>query len=163
MTRLPELREKSENRIVTENNKLIRSSQTISCLKEDSEYITTSQEKERHDESKRLKESRELSETIADEKEKKISCMNENIIEHETSKKAFKLKLLQRSDETTAFSNKLKIAIDSSNNLKILSKVNQDEMTRLPELREKSETRIVNAKLEINMQQSENVMFERRQ
>ena len=70
--------------------------------------------------------------------------MNENIIEHETLNEFFKMKLLQRNDETTAFSNKLKIAIDSSNNLKILSKVNQDEMTRLPELREKSETRIVN-------------------
>ena len=42
MKRLSELREKSETKIVNENNKLICSSQTISCLKEDSEYITTS-------------------------------------------------------------------------------------------------------------------------
>ena len=52
-------------------------------------------------------------------------------------------KVMQRSDDTTAFSNKLKTAIDSDNNLRILSKVNKDEMTRLPELREKSENRIV--------------------
>ena len=76
----------------------------MSCLKEDSKYITISQDKERHDESKRLNESRELSETIADEKEKKISCMTENITEHETSKEVFKMKLLQRSDDTTTFS-----------------------------------------------------------
>ena len=47
--------------------------------------------KKRHDENKRLKESRELLETAVDEKEKKIPCMNENIIEHETSKEVFKI------------------------------------------------------------------------
>ena len=62
--------------------------------------------------------------------------MNKNIIEHETSKKVFKMKLLQRSDETTAFSKKLKTVIDSINNLKILSKVIQDERTRMKELKE---------------------------
>ena len=55
-------------------------------MKEDSKHITTSKEKDRHDESKRLNESRVLSETIAHEKENKISCMTENITEHETSK-----------------------------------------------------------------------------
>ena len=134
-TRLPELREKSENRIINENSKSIRNSQTILCLKEDSKYITTSKEKERHDENKRLNESRVLSETIVDEKEKKTSFMNKNIIEHETSKEVFKMKLLQTSDETTAFSKKLKVESDSGNNLKILSKVIQDERTRLPKLR----------------------------
>ena len=64
-----------------------------------------------------------LSETIADEKEKNISCITETIIEHKTSKEVFKIKLLQRSDETTAFSTKLKTEIDSDNNLKILSKI----------------------------------------
>ena len=68
-----------------------------------------------------MNESRELSETIVDEKEKKTPCMNENITEHETSKEVFKIRLLQKSDETTAFSKKLKAEIDSSNNLKILS------------------------------------------
>ena len=84
-TRLFELREKSENRIINENSKSIRNSQTILCLKEDSKYITTSKEKERHDKSKRLNESRVLSETIADEKEKKTSFMTKNVTEHETS------------------------------------------------------------------------------
>ena len=51
-----------------------------------------------------MNESRVLSETIADEKENKISCMNENITEHETSREVFKMKILQRSDETTTFS-----------------------------------------------------------
>ena len=144
MIRLTELREKLENKIVTENNKLICSSQKISCLNEDGNYITTSKEKERHDENKKLKDSRALSKTITDGKVKKISCMNENIIKHETSKDVFKMKLMQRSVETTAFSTNLKTAIDSGNNLKTLSKVNQDKMKRLHELREKSETRIVN-------------------
>ena len=45
--------------------------------------------------------------------------------------------------ETTALSKTLKTEIDSGNNLKILSKVNQDERTSLHELREKSETMIV--------------------
>ena len=135
-TRLHELREKSKTIILTENNKLICSSQKISCLKEDIKDITTSEEKERHDESKRLNESRVLSETIAEEKEKKISCMTENITEHEISKAFFLIQLLQKSDEITAFSRKLKTEIDSGNNLKLLSKVNQDERTRLHELRE---------------------------
>ena len=143
-TRLLELREKSETMIVTENNKLIYSSQTISRLKEDSKYITKSKEKERHDESTRLNESRESSETIAHDKEKKTLRMNENITEHETSKEVFKTKLLQKSDETTAFSTNLKAEIDSSNKLTILSKVIQDERTSMNELREKSETMTVN-------------------
>ena len=37
----------------------------------------------------------------------------------------------------------MKTEIDSGNNLKILSKVNQYERTRLHDLREKSETMIV--------------------
>ena len=68
-----------------------------------------------------------------------------DITEHETSKEVFKMKLLQRSDKTTAFSKKLMTEIDSSNNLKILSKKIQDERIRMDELREKSETMIVNA------------------
>ena len=62
--------------------------------------------------------------------------MTKNITEHEISKAFFQIQLLQKSDETTAFSKKLKIEIDSGNNLKLLSKVNQDERTRLHELRE---------------------------
>ena len=70
--------------------------------------------------------------------------MNENIIQHETSKEVFKMKVMQRSVETTVFSTNLKTETDSGNNQKILSKVNQDKMKRLPELREKPESRIVN-------------------
>ena len=87
--RLSEIREKLEPRIVTENNKLIFRSQTISCLKEDSNHNTTSKEIERHNESRMLNESRKISETIADEKEKKTSRMTENIIEDATSIEVF--------------------------------------------------------------------------
>ena len=127
----------------------------------------------RQDKCTKLNESRILSENITKETEKTVSCLKGHSEELETSKEGIinqilqkrnettksyvnlkkesdvsnKLqilsKVMQRSDETTAFSNKLKTAIDSDNNLRILSKVNQDEMTRLPELREKSETRIV--------------------
>ena len=50
-------------------------------MTEDIKDITTSKENVRHDESKRLSESRVLSETIAEKKE--------NITEHETSKDFF--------------------------------------------------------------------------
>ena len=136
MIRLNKLREQSENKIVIANNKLICSNQTISCLNEDRNYITTSNEKERHDKNKRLKDSRALSKTITDETVKNISFMNKNIIQHETSNEVFKMKLIQRSDETNAFSTNLKTATDSGNNLKTLSKVNQDKIKRFPELRE---------------------------
>ena len=63
--------------------------------------------------------------------------------EIETSKEVFNKQLLQKSDETTALSKKLMTEMDSGNKLKILSKVNQDEWTRLHELREISETMIV--------------------
>ena len=102
-----------------------------------------------------MNESRVLSETVVDDKKKKISCMTENITEHETSKEVFKMKILQRSDETTAFSKKLKTAMDQNINLKILTTVNWDERKRFPKLREKSETRIIteNNKLIRNSQQ----------
>merc|ERR1712238_584156 len=82
--------------------------------------------KERQDEITRLNESRELSETIAEEKERKTSCLKVNIKELETSKENFNKQLLQQRDETTELSVKLKTEIDSGNKLKILSKVNQD-------------------------------------
>ena len=144
-TRLPEIREKSATMIVTDNNKLICSSQTISCLKEDSKCITTYKEKERHDKSTWLNESRELSETITDDKEKKTLSMYDNITEQETSKEFFKTTLLQKSDAMTAVSTNLKSEIASSNKLTMLSKVIQDEKTGMNALREKSETVTVNA------------------
>ena len=50
---------------------------------------------------------------------------------------------VQRSDETTSFSNNSKTEIDSGNHLKISSMLNHDEMIRLNELREQSNTKIV--------------------
>merc|ERR1712238_582604 len=97
--------------------------------------------KERQDKITRLNESRELSETIAEEKEMKISCLKVNIKELETSKENFNKQLLQQRDETTELSVKLKTEIDSGKKLKILSKKNQDEITRLDELRELLEAR----------------------
>ena len=111
-------------------------------MKEDSNHNTTSKENESHIESRRLNDF--ISVTIADEKEKKTSRMTENIIEAATSIEVFQLKLLQRSDEMTEFSNKKKTKKDSGNHLNITSKLNQDKMKRLPELGEKPETRIVN-------------------
>ena len=64
-------------------------------------------------------------------------------IDLETSKEFFNKQLLQKSDETTELSAKLKTEIDSGNKLKILSQVNQDKRTRLKEFREISETMIV--------------------
>ena len=104
----------------------------------DSNHNTTYKEIERHNESRRLKESRKILETIADEKEKekKTSRMTENIIEDATSIEVFQLNLLQRSDETNDLSNKVKTKKDFGNHLTITSKVNQDERIRLPEIRE---------------------------
>ena len=121
--RLNELREQPNIKIVIANNKLIRSNQTISCLNEDCNYITTSKEKERHDENKRLKDSRALSNTIKDEIVKNISCMNENIVQNETSKEVFQMELMQRSAETNVFSTNLKTTTDSGNNLKIFTRI----------------------------------------
>ena len=70
--------------------------------------------------------------------------MNVNITELEISKEVVNTQLLQKSDERTTLSTKLKTEIDSGNSLNILSKVNQDDMTRLHELREISETMICN-------------------
>ena len=99
--------------------------------------------KERQDEITRLNESRELSEIMAEEKERNISCLKINIKELEISKEVFNKQLLQQKDKTTELSVKLKTEINSSNKLKILSKKNQDEITRLNELREISEAMIV--------------------
>ena len=52
--------------------------------------------KERQDEITRLNESRALPETIAEEKERKISCLKVNIKEHETSKEVFNKQLIKR-------------------------------------------------------------------
>ena len=70
--------------------------------------------------------------------------VNNNInTDLETSKEVLNKQLLQKSDETTEVSVKFQTEIDSVNNLKILSKVDEDERTRLYELRELSDTMIV--------------------
>ena len=56
------------------------------------------------------------------------------------------MQLLQQRDETTELSVKLMTKIDLDNKLKILLKENQDEITRLNELREISEAMIVTEK-----------------
>merc|ERR1712238_202510 len=167
ITRLNELKEISEAMIVTEKNKFICSTQTISCLKEDIKSITTSKEsfekqllqqrdettdlivklntetelgmkqkmlsKENQDEITRLDELRELLEARAGEKESTITCLKEDIKTLEISKEDFNKQLLEQRDETAELTVKLKTEIDSGNKLKILSKKNQDEITRLNE------------------------------
>ena len=92
--------------------------------------------KERQDECTKLNESRVLSENIAEEKEKKLSCLKGNGKELETSKDGFINQILQQRDETTKLYVKLKKESDSGNKLQILSKVIQDERVRFNELRE---------------------------
>merc|ERR1712161_61047 len=98
------------------------------------------------DEITRLNESGVMSTVMEEEKERKISCLKVNIKELKTSNEFFNKQLLQQRDETTELSVKLKTEIDSSDKLKILSKMNQDEITRLNELKEISEAMIVTEK-----------------
>ena len=85
-----------------------------------------------------------VSENIAEEKERKLSCLKVNIKELETSKEVFNNQILQQRDETTELYVKLKKESDAGNEIQTLLKVNQDERTRLNEVREISETMIVN-------------------
>merc|ERR1712238_181725 len=87
-----------------------------------------------------LNKSIDLSETIAEEKERTISCLKEDIKELETSKEGFGKQSQQQRDKTAELSVRLKTMIDSGNKLKILSKERQDEITRLNESRELLET-----------------------
>merc|ERR1712238_50247 len=86
-------------------------------------------------------ESRELLETIAEEKERKISCLKEDIKELETSKEGFGKQLLQQRDKTAKITLNLKTEIDLSNQVKILSKERQDEINMLYEMVELLEAR----------------------
>merc|ERR1711957_281393 len=92
--------------------------------------------KKNQDEIIRLNKSIDLSETIAEEKERTISCLKKDIKELETSKEGFGKQSQQQRDETAELSVRLKTMIDSGNKLKILSKERQDEITRLNESRE---------------------------
>merc|ERR1712238_165987 len=88
-----------------------------------------------------LNKSIDLSETIAEEKERTILCLKENIKELETSKEGFGKQSQQQRVETAELSVRLKTMIDSGNKLKILSKERQDEITRLYEMVELLEAR----------------------
>merc|ERR1712161_142062 len=148
ITRLNELKEISEAMIVTEKNKFICSTQTISCLKEDIKSITTSKESF---EKQLLQERDETTDLIVklntetelgmkqkmlskeNQKESTITCLKEDIKTLEISKEDFNKQLLEQRDETAELTVKLKTEIDSGNKLKMLSKKNQDEITRLNE------------------------------
>ena len=95
--------------------------------------------KENQDEITRLNESGIMSKVIEEEKERTISFLTEDIKGLETSKEGFGKQVLLQRHETTELSIKLKMEIDSGNELKILSKERQDEITRLNESRELSE------------------------
>ena len=95
--------------------------------------------KENQDRITRLNESGIMSKVIEEEKERTISFLTEDIKGLETSKEGFGKQVLLQRRETTELSVKLKMEIDSGNELKILSKERQDEITRLNESRELSE------------------------
>ena len=100
--------------------------------------------KERQDESTKLNASRMVSESIAEEKERKISCLKVNNKETEISNEVVNKQILQQRDESTELYVKLKKENDTGNKVQILSKVDQDEKKRLNELREISEKMIIN-------------------
>merc|ERR1711957_631953 len=96
--------------------------------------------KKNQDETTRLNESGVMSKVMEEEKERMILCLKEDIKGLETSKEGFGKQVLLQRNETTELTVKLKMQIDSGNKLKILSKERQDEITRLNESRELSET-----------------------
>merc|ERR1712238_606516 len=87
-----------------------------------------------------------------------ISFLTEDIKGLETSKEGFGKQVLLQRHETTELSVKLKMEIDSGNELKILSKERQDEITRLNESRElleqKDETTELSIKLKTEINSS---------
>ena len=95
--------------------------------------------KENQDEITRLNESGIVSKVIEEEKERTISFLTEDIKGLETSKEGFGKQVLLQRHETTELSVKLKMEIDSGNDLKTLSKERQVEIIRLNESRELSE------------------------
>ena len=101
---------------------------------------------DRQDEITRLNELRVLSEAIAEEKERKLLCLNVTIKEINTSKEVFNKKLLHQRDRTNELFVTLKTKNDLGNQLKKFSNVNKNKMTKFNELRAISETTIVNEK-----------------
>merc|ERR1712160_181515 len=96
--------------------------------------------KKNQDEITRLNESGVMSKVMVEEKERVILCLKEDIKGLETSKEGFGKQVLLQRNETTELTVKLRMEIDSGNKLKVLSKERQDEITRLNESRELSET-----------------------
>merc|ERR1712160_183786 len=147
ITRLNESRELSETIVEEKERK-------ISCLKVNLKELETSNEVfnkqllQQRDEITRLNELKEISEAmIVTEKNKficstqTISCLKEDIKSITTSKENFEKQLLQQRDETTDLIVKLNTETELGMKQKMLSKENQDEITRLDELRELLEAR----------------------
>ena len=86
--------------------------------------------KNNQDEITRLDELKLLWEARAGEKESIISCLKENIRSLETSNEDINKQVLEHKDEKSELTVKLKTEIDSDNKLKILSKLNQNEIIR---------------------------------
>ena len=86
-----------------------------------------------------MNESRVVSKSIEEGKERKISCFKDNIKGCETSKKDYGKQTLLQRNETKESSKTLQMKNDLSNTLKVLSKEKQDESTKLNESRLLSE------------------------
>ena len=70
-----------------------------------------------------------------------ISCLKEDIKSITTSNESFEKQLIQHRDDTTDVTVKLNTDNELGMKQKMLSKENQDEITRLDELRELLEAR----------------------
>ena len=62
-----------------------------------------------------------------------ILCVNKDIPTIKTSKEDFNKQILEKRNETSKLSERLKTDIESKNELKRLSKDNQDDITKLKE------------------------------
>ena len=97
-----------------------------------------------------------MSTVFKEEKESKISCWNENILEHNTSKEGPRKQIILQRHETTKLSVKLQIKSDLINKLKVLSKERHDGSLRLNESRVESTT-LVEAKDMTILRLNENI------
>ena len=88
---------------------------------------------ENQDEITRAKELRELLEARAGEKKSTISCVNKDITTSETSKEDFNKQIIEKRNEISELSVRLKTEIESGNKIKSLSKENKDNITKSKE------------------------------
>ena len=88
---------------------------------------------EKQDEIIRADELRELLEARAGEKKTTISCVNKDITTSETLKEGFNKQLIEKRNETSELSVRVKTEIESGNKIKSLSKENKDDITKLKE------------------------------